>query len=312
LVNNLLNLGLIGAGRWGKRYIHTINKIPDIRLVHVASSNECTRDLFIEDCLISKDWQSLISDSDLEGLIIATPPSSHFDISMQAIKAKLPLLIEKPLTLHLGEAEEIKKFSTDQKVLAMVGHTHLYSEAFRALKATGKKLGRLLSVSSIGSAWGPFRIDTPMLWDWAPHDIAMCLDLFQEYPISIGCKTNRVIKNPVFCGEEKEIHLVFPGGAKATIVVSNIDKKKTRFFKAEYEEGTLIYDDQSIYKLQLQERSKGLTQTKNIFLPGVLPLEHLVKEFAQGIILKKISDRGVDTGLNVVKILNKCDELVSC
>jgi predicted dehydrogenase len=90
LVDNLLNLGLIGAGRWGRRYIHTINKIPDIRLAHVASSNENTRDLVIGDCLISQDWQSLIGDSDLGGLIIATPPSSHFDISMQAIKAKLP------------------------------------------------------------------------------------------------------------------------------------------------------------------------------------------------------------------------------
>ena len=307
MVNSLLNFGLIGAGRWGKRYIHTINQIPYINLTNIATTKEDVKNLVIGECKVSQEWHRLIEDFVLDGIIIATPPNSHFDISMRAIRAKIPILIEKPLTLNLGEAEEIKRFSSEQKVLVMVGHTHLYSEAFRALKATGKNLGRLLYINSSGGAWGPFRIDTSMLWDWAPHDLAMCLDLFEEYPSSINCKTNRVIKDIDFCGEEKEISLIFSGGAKATIVVSNINEIKTRFFKAVYERGTLIYDDQNINKLQFRDNSKGFTQNINIPLPGVFPLEHLVKEFSQGIMFEKKSDRGIDIGLDVVKILEKCD-----
>ena len=304
----MLRFGLIGAGRWGSRYIHTINQIPDIKLAHIASSKEDVKNLVIGGCLVSQEWQALIGNSELDGIIIATPPSSHFDISMQAIGAKVPILIEKPLTLNLREAKEIKRFSSEQKVFTMVGHTHLYSEAFRKLKTTGKELGRLLSVSSGGGAWGPFRIDTSMLWDWAPHDISMCLDLFEEYPSLISCKTNRVIKTQKFYGEEKEVGLFFPGGGDAKIVVSNINKIKTRIFKAVYEGGTLIYDDQSNNKLQLLECSKAFSKIKNISLTGVLPLENLVREFAQGIMLKKNSDHGIDIGLDVVKILDICGE----
>ena len=305
----MLRLGLIGAGRWGKRYIHTINLIQDIKLAHVCSTKEDVRSFVIGECLVSQEWQRLVDNPELDGLIIASPPNSHFDISMQAIRAKVPILIEKPLTLNLEQAQEIKRFSTEQEVFVMVGHTHLYSEAFRTLKSIGKKLGRLLSVSSIGGAWGPFRIDTPMLWDWAPHDISMCLDLFEAYPSSIKCKTNSVFKAQEFSGEEKEVSLIFPDGAKAKIVVSNINKVKTRFFEAEYEGGTLIYDDQSIYKLKLKLGPNILSQVQSFSLPGFFPLDYLVREFAQGIRLKNKTDRGLDIGLEVVKILDKCEEI---
>ncbi len=303
----MIKLGLIGSGRWGKRYIHTINQINDIDLVHLYSSKDEAKYLTNGDCLISRDWKQLVNNTELDGIIVASPPSSHFEISMSAIKNKIPTLIEKPITLDLQEAIEIKEYSVDNNVLVLVGHTHLYSEAFRLMKSIGENLGKLLNVESIGCGWGPFRKDTPMLWDWAPHDIAMCLELFKINPVTVRCKTVNVIKTPDFYGEEKMIHLIFPDHTFAHITVSNINKIKKRYIRATYESGILVYDDQSIDKLKLI-KSKFNKEENICKLSGIYPLDCLVREFSGAIILKKTNDPGLNIGIEVVKILKQCDE----
>ncbi len=46
--------------------------------------------------------------------------------------------------------------------------------------------GGARAIQSVGGAQGPFRPGVPVLWDWAPHDIAMCLDLVGETPSAVA------------------------------------------------------------------------------------------------------------------------------
>ncbi|MBU1340005.1 MAG: Gfo/Idh/MocA family oxidoreductase [Proteobacteria bacterium] len=299
-----MKIGLIGAGRWGKCYINTLNHIPGIKLAYLASGNPKSISLIPSDCKITQDWRYLLEDTSLDGVIIATPPETHMEIALGAISAGLPVLIEKPMVLSLSDARNLNKKASDCEVLTMVGHTHLFSAAFRELKIKSQSLGKLKSIRSIGGNWGPFRPDTPMLWDWAPHDIAMSIDLSGSYPIQIEAKQTGWMQQASGIGESFTILLGYESGACTEIHISNIQKDKQRIFEASYEGGSLIYDDLADKKLVFLCSSKLIPGPVSI--DKSMPLTNLVAEFCRAIGEGRKSHQSLQLGLQVVEVLVEC------
>ena len=66
--------------------------------------------------------------------------------------------------------------------MVIVDYIHLYHPSFLKLISYSKHLGKPFSINTISGNKGPFRDDIRALWDWAPHDIAMCIKLLNEFP----------------------------------------------------------------------------------------------------------------------------------
>lgn len=303
-----MRLGLIGAGRWGKRYIETISHMDELQLVHVGSRQKETKDLVPNTCTISPNWIDVACNQTLDGLIIATPPHLHYEMAVSAISSGIPVLIEKPLTLSLREAEALVKQAKQSKTLVMVGHTHLFGSAYQELKKIGKSLGTLRKITSMGSNWGPFREDTSMMWDYAPHDLAMCLDLFENYPSTIHAQRIKKIKSAEGEGETIKINLDFVLGSSAEIKVSNIEEGKCRYLEASFEKGTLIYDDLELeHKLKLKNNQSNASP---ISLSSTRPLTNVVSQFCQKISEGEVEDSSLVLGMQVVQILENCQSIL--
>ena len=299
-----MRIGLVGAGRWGKRYIATFQTLPDLSLARVASRNPLTRLLVPEGCDVTPFWEEVTSGHRLDGVIITTPPHLHGTMAKAAIHASLPVLVEKPFTLSLGEAGEVAAMARQEGVLVMVGHTHLFSSAYHTLKARASALGRLMEIRSVGSSWGPFRPDTPVLWDYGPHDVAMCVDLVAGFPIEIEATCVRREVREAGAGEEIKIVLRFANHVRAEIMVSNVNPVKERRFEAHYDGGTLIYDDLAEDKLVLQDRS-GQEQ-RRMPIDASRPLTNLIREFSGSIAAGEKEHSSLKLALQVVDILEKC------
>ena len=69
------------------------------------------------------------------------------------------------------------------RVNVKVNHVYLYHPMYRFLKEIVKDKNKINSIYSFSGDNGPFRKDISPLWDWGPHDIAMCLDIFGENQI---------------------------------------------------------------------------------------------------------------------------------
>ena len=110
-------------------------------------------------------------------MIVATPPSLHFAMAKAALEAGKPVLVEKPFTCDIAEAEALAALSRRLSVPLLVEHTQLHAPAFRALAALIPGMGGLRAIHARANAEGPFRPDVPVLWDWGAHDVAMCLSL---------------------------------------------------------------------------------------------------------------------------------------
>ena len=138
-----IQLGLVGAGAWGRHFIATIGGLGDVRLRRLASRARASRDLIERDCTLHESWSEMIEAGGLDGVIIATPPATHAKIATAALRCDLAVLIEKPLTLDLAEATALRDHARAAAAIALVNHIDLYNPAWRALQQRAAEIGRI-------------------------------------------------------------------------------------------------------------------------------------------------------------------------
>lgn len=297
----MIRLGLIGAGRWGRNYIRTIAALDGVRLTRLASRNPASRELVGPECTISADWRHVVESGDLEGIIIATPPSLHAEMTIAAVAAGIPVLVEKPLTLGLAEAVTLREQVRTRKGRVMVDHTHLFHPAFEELKRQVPALGMIREIEAEAGNQGPYREDVPVLWDWGPHDVAMCLDLLGEPPREArGMREERANRGTAVT-ETIRLELEFSSGARARIRISNM-MEKTRRFSVRCEAGVLVYDDIARNKLMLHRDGRD----GPINVSAEPPLSRVVEAFVAGISAGNDTTGSLDLAVNVVAVLERC------
>ena len=248
-------IGLVGAGRWGRNFISTLRAMPGLTLRRVASGNPETTAMIEADCTVHRDWQDLVASNDIEGVIIATPPATHAVVASRAITSGKAVLIEKPLTTDLQSALTLKALADAHRAIVLVDHIHLYNPAWAALKNAAQHLGPLLNIRSEAGAPGPIRTDVSVLWDWAPHDIALGLDLTGAMPTSAVCRS--LISHEVSEGtaEQLLLRLAFPNQVTMHTEIGTLFKVKRRWLRAGFQQGTLIFDDRIEHKVMRHEVS---------------------------------------------------------
>lgn len=263
----MLNIGLIGTGKWGKNYIKTAQQFP-INLI----------------ILDRKLFNKTVSSKKLNGLIIATPPDSHIQLAEQALSFGIPCIIEKPLAFSLEEIDKIKQYND----LIIVNYTHLFSNSFQYIKSAAKSINYIYSE---GGNNGPSR-EYSALWDWAPHDLAMGLDLLGKYP-------NKVEYNETEGGNH-HIMLSFSNHIKHRIMVGNAFKKKERYLKVL--SGSDVYGYNDLLPRGLSKNSD------TIDLANTLPLYNLLNVFIDLIGGKSDYRAGLDLSIKITKILMEIEK----
>jgi predicted dehydrogenase len=214
------------------------------------------------------------------------------------------------MTSSIDEANKLYDIACKNKTLAMVGHTHLFSSAYKKLKDIAGHMGKIKKIISIGGNWGPFRKNMSMIWDYAPHDIAMCLDAFEKYPKSISAERIEYIKTEESFGESININLDFGLDAHANIHVSNVAHEKKRYFEVQCEYGDLVYND---IELESKLAIKKLDQLKpeNIPIDNIKPLTYLISDFCKKIASGAEFDDSLLLGVQVVKVLDSCQTILN-
>lgn len=293
-----VRLGLIGAGRWGRNIIRTTGESRGAALARVASRNPETRRLVPPNCAVDADWRRVVDDPTLEGVILAVPPRVQPSIVGSAIAAGRPVMVEKPLALSVAEAEDIERRAQAARVAVLVDHVYLFHPAWAALVGLSRQAGRLRRIRAIGGGLGPFRNDCPVLWDWAPHDVAMCLDLIGTAPDRVAARRLRTARTEHGTGEILALDLGF-GDATAEIEIGNVMATRVRRFEAVYDETTLVFDDAA---------SEPLIQNGAPVRIAVRPpLACAIDAFVDGIRSRATNHPSLALGVEVVKAIARCD-----
>ena len=297
-----VRLGLIGAGRWGRNIIRTIGEGRRAVLARVASSNPETSRLVPPDCAVDREWRGLVDDPTLDGVVLAVPPRLQPTMACAAIEAGRPAMVEKPLALTVAEAETIERRARDARVPVLVDHVYLFHPAWVELVRRSRVAARLRRIRAIGGSLGPFRDDFPVLWDWAPHDLAMCIDLIGAPPDRAAARRVRVARTAQGAGEIYALDLGF-GGVRAEIEIGNVMPSRARSFEATFDGTTLFFDDTA---------DDPLTQDgAPIPIVARPPLACAIDAFIDCIRSRAASHPSLALGVEVVRTIARCESLAA-
>ena len=251
----MLTFGLIGYGKWGKNYFKILNEFSNKKIINFLYLARIK--LNKKSKRISSSQIKLINTENLfkkkiKGLIISSPPQTHFEFSKKAISNKIPTLIEKPLTLDFESTLTIKKLLYKKEILFLVNHQYLMSPYYKELKKIiyNKKISKIYSE---GHGLGPKR-NYSVLWDWAPHDLSMIFDLLgtKKRVNILNVKKNTTVKGFERWKIEMNIDNIF-----IAISIGNNYKRKTRIFKVFEKNGNItVFNDGNISNHKLKFNNK--------------------------------------------------------
>ncbi len=154
---------------------------------------------------------------------IATPTSSHFKITKFFLENKIPVLVEKPLTQDLKEAEQLIKLAKKNKTILFVGHVERYNSAYLAVK---RSIKNPLFIECHRLSPYPYRsLDIGVVLDLMIHDLDIILYLIKDKVKKIEAKGVKVLSES---HDIANARLTFDKGCVANITSSRISAKKER------------------------------------------------------------------------------------
>jgi predicted dehydrogenase len=136
---------------------------------------------------VTTDVNELIKDPEVDAVAIATPVFTHHALAKLVLEEGKSVFMEKPFTHTVTEAEDLIELADKKKLKLMVDHTFLYTGAVKKIKQLVEDgiLGDLYYFDSVRVNLGLFQHDVNVVWDLAPHDIAIMDYVIGEKPQAV-------------------------------------------------------------------------------------------------------------------------------
>lgn len=244
-------------------------------------------------CPVVRDWDDLFALRP-DGIFLATPPAAHAAVARAAIAARIPVLVEKPLTLDLGQAESLQAEAHAASAIVHVDHIDLVNPLWRSLRRALPRLGPIQTLRGTWANWGPLRADTPGRWDYGAHAIAAALHAAGEEPAhATGRSVLRAGPRELVTAD-----LVWASGTTAHLTYGNGAVAKIRRMEIACLSGTAVYDDVA-----------GTATVSGARLPHSRqsPLRAAIVRFAAAIRRERADLADLDLGVAVVRTLVRLD-----
>ena len=191
-----LNVALIGYGYAGKTlHAPLINSVSNLNLVAVCSSHPEEVLADYPSVKVHRSLDELLSQSQIDAVVIATPNHTHFDLAKQSLLAGKHVVVDKPFTVTAAQARELKALAEEKNRVLSVFHNRRWDADFLTLRSViaSGKLGELMNFESrfdrfrpeVRSRWREQAGEGSGLWyDLGPHLLDQALQLF-GCPIAI-------------------------------------------------------------------------------------------------------------------------------
>jgi predicted dehydrogenase len=186
-----VRVGVIGCGYWGPNLVRNFARNPN-------SQVEAVCDVRYERAvrlggeyripLITDRTEEVLRAPELNLIVIATPSFTHYPLARAALEAGKHVLVMKPLATRLADAQELCELGTRLGLLVAVDHTFVFTGAVRRMKQliVSGDIGDLYYFDSVRINLGLFQTDVNVVWDLAPHDVAIMDYLIGQEPLTVS------------------------------------------------------------------------------------------------------------------------------
>ncbi len=311
-----LRFGVIGWGYWGPKIARNLDTLPHGMVAMVADVDQYR----LASLKVNQPWIQTtthpedVFNSDVDGIVVATPVRTHYKLAKAALLASKHVLVEKPLTADVAEAEELVALAQERERILMVGHTFEYNPGVNELRRLVQSgdLGRIYCVEAERLNLGLFRNDINVIWDLAPHDISIMLYILGKKPDRIKVQAHAHLQPHI--PDIAHLDLGFADGMTAHIHVSWLHPNKIRRVTVIGDARMAIYDDTNpVEMIKIFNKGADIHADPIVsyrfgeitipYIDWVEPLRLECEDFANAILTGKQPRANGQVGLEVVRIL---------
>jgi predicted dehydrogenase len=245
----VLRVAVIGLGYWGPNYARVVTELPDVELVAACDLSEQAT-AFVKtrypSIPVGRDASEILDADDVDAVVVATPTSTHYALTLASLDAGKHVLCEKPLARTTGECDELIEAARRGDRVLFVGHTFVFNPAVREMRrrVVSGELGRVLYCHAVRTSLGPIRHDVNALWDLAPHDLSILFYLLDREPVSVSAMGESFLRNGF--EDVAFLQLRFDDGSIAAAHLSWLDPYKVRRVTVVGDQRMVVFDDVAI------------------------------------------------------------------
>ncbi|MGE0642976.1 MAG: Gfo/Idh/MocA family protein [Nitrospira sp.] len=263
----MLKLGVIGYGYWGPNIVRNFAGQKDCRVVAICDKSPTALARAVgahPGVAATTDPNEILNSPDLDAVAIVTPVSFHYELAKQALENGKHVFVEKPFTATSAQAEELIELAESNNLQIMVDHTFLFTGAVRKIKQLIDEgaLGQIYYYDSTRVNLGLFQHDVNVLWDLAPHDLAIMdhlLGLEPELIVATGGAHVNSLENIAY------LTVYFPDNVLAHINVNWLSPVKVRTTLVGGQKKMLVWNDlDPAEKLRVYDKGAELNTQQGV------------------------------------------------
>jgi len=279
-----LKVGVVGVGYFGWFHTEKYAKIPKVELVGVADLDGA-RAKYVAEHFSTRpfaDYRDLFNK--VEAVSVAVPTSVHYQVARDFIDHGIDVLLEKPITTSLKEAENLVAMAEEQNRILQIGHLERFNSGVVALNGL---LGDPLFIDSL--RFSPFlerASQVDVVLDLMIHDIDIILSIVQSEVASISAVGVPVISSHLDIANAR---MEFQNGCIANITASRVSHKRMRQIRIFQDNGYITIDFLS-HKMRTHKKNHGSEKpglvTEEVKIEPIDALESEIDSF-----IRKVRDR---------------------
>jgi predicted dehydrogenase len=250
-------VAVVGLGYWGPNLVRVLHEREDVgvRWICDLDGSRVSRVARRYPGIVpTRDLDDVLDDPRVDGVLLATPVPTHFELTRRCLEAGKHVLVEKPLASSSDEATELIDLATGRELVLMCGHTFLYSPPVRRVRELIESgdLGELYFVSSSRVNLGLHQRDVSVIWDLGPHDFSILLYWLRELPTTIHA-TGR---DSIVAGipDVAFVTMQFPSGLIANVELSWLAPSKLRRTVIVGSQRMVVYEDGAAEPIKIYDR----------------------------------------------------------
>lgn len=241
-----VTVAVVGYGYWGPNLARNFGSQPGVELTAVCDADDERRHRASQrfpGLPVFRDAAEMVATVKPDALAIATPAATHVPLARMALEAGCDVLVEKPMALSAAECRELNTLAAERGRILMVGHTYLFSDAVQEILRIirGGGIGEVRYVNCQRLNLGLFQPDINVVWDLAPHDLSIILEVMGGPPETVNCQGNAHVAREV--EDVGNLSLRFSGNRFATVQCSWLEPRKVRQMTFVGTRGMIVFDD---------------------------------------------------------------------
>ena len=264
----MIRFGVIGYGYWGPNIVRNLRGLDSAKVVAVCDKNPASLQRAKQaypDLTVTTDCQELLSSTDIDAIAVITPVWTHFELAKAALLNGKHVFVEKPFTSSSAQAEELIELALKKNLQIMVDHTFLFTGAVKKIHQLidDSTLGKLYYYDSTRVNLGLFQHDVDVLWDLAPHDLAIVDYLIGQPPEAIVATGSAHVNGLT---DVAYLTAYFPDNVIAHINVNWLSPVKVRTTLIGGEKRMLVWNDLEVdEKIKVYDRGVQMNSREGVY-----------------------------------------------